>query len=340
MESIQSKYKIKAFAESRIGGRGENQDSYGYADTPRGFLAVVCDGMGGANGGKTASTIAVKVILNYVLTSDEQASLQVVLSKAISEANRTIISYAQNNPELTGMGTTVTALLLNDDNAYIAHVGDSRIYQLRNGKRIFRTFDHSMVFELVKNKVITEEQARLSSQSNIITRALGINKDVIVDTRELSYRKNDCFILCSDGFHSAMNEKDFIGMMGKSGDINIILDNASERIDNIGKSKGGGHDNLTAFVIKPQKNSNKENKKRRIVNILSFLLGLTIVFFTFYFYKADTNGFVNKERDTAVQDTTVNAKDSIQGKAADYNKTKLGQEDSETNNSKANNQNN
>lgn len=295
MESIQSNYKIKAFVESRIGGRNENQDSYGYADTPMGFLAVVCDGMGGTNGGKTASTIAVEVILNYVQQSDVKASLQVVLSKAILEANRAIISCAQNNQNLTGMGTTVTALLLNNDSAFVAHVGDSRIYQLRNSKKIFRTFDHSMVFDLVKKKVLTEEQARLSSQSNIITRALGINKDVIVDTQELSYRKNDCFVLCTDGFHSAMNEKDFINTIGKNGDINIVLDNASEKIDNIGKSKGGGHDNLTAFVIKPQKDSNRERKKRKIRGVLSFLLGMAIVIVSYYFYDYIKDNKTHKE---------------------------------------------
>ena len=283
MEIIQSNYKIKAFVESRIGGRNENQDSYGFVDTPMGFLAVVCDGMGGANGGKTASAIAVEVILNYVLQSCEQASLQVILSKAISEANRRIIDYAQNNPELTGMGTTVTALLLNDDAVYVAHVGDSRIYQLRNGRKVFRTFDHSMVFELVKKKVLTEEQARLSSQSNIITRALGIGKDVIVDTQELCYRKNDRFILCSDGFYSAMCEKDFINMVGNGRLANIILDNASEKIDNIGKSKGGGHDNLTAFLVEPQKDSTKEHKKRKIKYVITALLISILLVLSIFF---------------------------------------------------------
>lgn len=298
MECIKSNYKIRAFVESRIGGRNENQDSYGFADTPIGFLAVVCDGMGGANGGKTASTIAVEVILNYVIQSCEQASLQVILSKAISEANRSIIDYAQNNPELTGMGTTVTALLLNDDAVYVAHVGDSRIYQLRNSRKVFRTFDHSMVFELVKKKVLTEEQARLSSQSNIITRALGIGQDVIVDTQELSYRKNDRFILCSDGFYSAMNEKDFINMVGKGSSANIILDNASEKIDNIGKSKGGGHDNLTAFFVEPLKDSTKEHKRRRIKYAISALLISILVMLSMVFTPKTRD---NKDNDNNVQ---------------------------------------
>ncbi|MBQ8760333.1 MAG: serine/threonine-protein phosphatase [Bacteroidales bacterium] len=314
MESIVSdKYKIKAFVESRIGGRDENQDSYAYSDTSIGFLAVVCDGMGGMNGGKTASSLAVETIVNFVLNTEEQASLEVVLSKAIAEANNTIINCAQNNPELRGMGTTVTALLFNEDAVYVAHVGDSRIYQIRNNRRIFRTDDHSMVFELVKKKVITEEQARLSSQSNIITRALGIQKDVIVDTQVLNYRKNDRFILCTDGFHSVMSEKEFISIIGKNGDINIILDNLSEKIDNRGKSKGGGHDNLTAFMIEAEQSSPTEDKRRKqryITYIASAVIALLIsiiLLFNSKTEKENGNPINNQEQ------TTSNSSDDNNG---------------------------
>lgn len=323
MEYIQSNYKIKACVESRIGGRNENQDSYGFVDTSVGFLAVVCDGMGGANGGKTASTIAVEVIKDYVLQSDDKASLQVVLSKAISEANKSIISYSQQNTELTGMGTTVTAVLINEDAVYVAHVGDSRIYQLRNCKKVYRTFDHSMVFELVKKKALTEEQARLSSQSNIITRALGTSKDVIVDTQQLSYRKNDRFILCTDGFHSVVNERDFVNTVGKSGEISIVLDDASEVFDNIGKSKGGGHDNLTAFIIEAQSHSPLERKKRIIkitsVIIVLLLLMLTTIYILLNFnvlkerlnIKQEDNGAFSIERQT---ESTQNPADSVESR--------------------------
>lgn len=291
MEFVKSNYKIKAFVESRIGGRSENQDSYGYADTPIGFLAVVCDGMGGMNGGKTASSIAVDTIVNYIVNTDVQASLEVMISKAIVEANNAIINCAQYNHELRGMGTTVVALLFNDDAVYVAHVGDSRIYQLRNCKRKFRTFDHSLVFEMVRKKALTEEQARLSSQSNIITRALGVQKDVIVDTQILRYRKGDRFILCTDGFHAVMNEKELIRYMGKSGDVDIMLDNLSEKIDNLGKSKGGGHDNLTAFVIEVEQSSMKEEKKKKqmiAMSVALVLLAILLSVFAFFGSKSES----------------------------------------------------
>ena len=165
---------IVGFAESRIGGRSENQDSYGSAETPYGFVVTVCDGMGGGPGGKTASSIAVKEIILGIKDGNPDDTTVNIVIKAIRRANLAIIEAGKETPALKGMGSTCTILLISTDSAIIAHVGDSRVYQLRGKNKIFRTFDHSMVFDLVKQKVITEEQARLSAQSNVITRALGI----------------------------------------------------------------------------------------------------------------------------------------------------------------------
>ncbi|MDE6689559.1 MAG: protein phosphatase 2C domain-containing protein, partial [Prevotella sp.] len=165
---------LTAFAESRIGGRLENQDSYGWQDTNYGYLVTVCDGMGGGPGGKTASTIAVKEIVAGISEASKDEEIPNIIIKAIRRANMAIIAAGNSNETLKGMGSTATVLLVSERSAYIAHVGDSRVYQLRGSKKIFRTFDHSMVFEMVSQGVITEEQARLSAQSNVITRALGI----------------------------------------------------------------------------------------------------------------------------------------------------------------------
>ena len=180
IKSIDLKGKTIGFVDSRVGGRSENQDSAGVKDTTLGFLVVVCDGMGGMQGGSIASQLAVQKILDTVASADKQGNPSMTLIKAIRNANMAIIEEGNENPELHGMGTTVTALLLTPHSVITAYVGDSRIYQLRGGKKIFRTFDHSMVFEMVKKKVISEEQARLSAQSNVILRALGINPDTPV----------------------------------------------------------------------------------------------------------------------------------------------------------------
>ena len=231
-----------AFAESRTGGRDENQDSYGYAQTAWGFLVTVCDGMGGGPGGKTASTIAVNEIVAGVEGASKDEEVSNILIKAIRRANMAIIEAGNENPSLKGMGSTATVLLL-------------RIYQLRGKRQVFRTFDHSMVFDLVKQNVITEEQARLSAQSNIITRALGIKPDVEVDIQELPYEKGDRFVLCSDGIHGTMPEKQLLKMFAQKKPLGIVTDNVATYVDNLGRLSGQGYDNLTLAMVETKTNS-------------------------------------------------------------------------------------
>lgn len=237
------------YAESRIGGRQENQDSYGFRETERGFLVTVCDGMGGGPGGKTASTIAVNVIIESVSTANKEEETANIIIKAIRRANMAIIEAGNETPSLKGMGSTATVLLLSEQSAFVAHVGDSRIYQLRGKHKVFRTFDHSMVFDLVKQKVITEEQARLSSQSNIITRALGIKPDIEVDIQELPYEEGDRFVLCSDGIHGMLPEKELIKRLTSKTSIGAVTDNIATYVDNLGRHKGDCHDNLTIIIL-------------------------------------------------------------------------------------------
>ena len=259
---------FSAFAVSRIGGRSENQDSYAYRQTRRGFVVTVCDGMGGGPGGKTASSIAVnEIIVGIEEAPDEETSTNVLI-KAVRRANMAICMTGDEHPELKGMGSTATVLLINEESAYIAHVGDSRVYQLRCGTKVFRTFDHSMVFELVSQKVITEEQARLSAQSNVITRALGIRPDVEVDVSEVPFLKGDRFVLCTDGIHGTMPEKQLLKLLTKRRvPLMSLTDDVATYVDNLGRSTGGGHDNLTMCILEPRINSKlkiKMSKKTRI----------------------------------------------------------------------------
>ncbi|MBQ7662572.1 MAG: serine/threonine-protein phosphatase [Prevotella sp.] len=271
------------FAESRIGGRPENQDSYGARQTKLGFLVTVCDGMGGGPGGKTASTIAVREIITGVEEAGEEEETANVLIKAIRRANMAILEAGRQEPALQGMGSTATVLLLTQESAYVAHVGDSRIYQIRGKHKVFRTFDHSMVFDLVKQNVITEEQARLSAQSNIITRALGIKPDVQVDVMEVSYEKGDRFALCTDGIHGSMPEQELVKMIGnRKSSMGAVLDDIATLVDNIGRSSGGNHDNLTLAIIEPKVNSKKKqpmsSTTRNMLFALIALLAISIAF--------------------------------------------------------------
>ena len=237
------------YIQSKTGGRTENQDFYCTAKTPYGELIAVCDGMGGHNGGRHAAEVAVQTIIEEV-TKSEDSNPANALHAGIAKANAAIWDESHANSQFKGMGTTVVAFLLTPDKAICAHVGDSRIYQLRKGKILFRTFDHSHVFELVKAGLINEEQARLSEKSNIITRGLGIRSTVDIDIADnLSYHKGDRFLLCTDGIWGAVPENELVEMVSQKSDIETVVSQLVDKIDAIGFECGGRHDNLTAALV-------------------------------------------------------------------------------------------
>jgi len=242
--------------QSKTGGRTENQDFNGTSQTPYGELIVVCDGMGGHKGGRHAAEVAVQVIMEEV-TKSEGTNPANALHEAISKANAVIWAESHANINLKGMGTTVATLLLTPEKAICAHVGDSRIYQLRKGKILHRTFDHSHVFELVKAGLISEEQARLSEKSNIITRGLGIRSTVDIDIKDnLTYKKGDRFLLCTDGIWGAIPENELVKIVCQKSKFETVVTQLVDKIDAIGFENGGRHDNLTAALIET-----KEPKK-------------------------------------------------------------------------------
>lgn len=284
MELYQIKTTLPAagFCESGIGGRTENQDSYGFQDTPFGLLLTVCDGMGGGPAGKLASSIAVNEIIAGLMEAEHDHSPSDVVLQAIRRANKSIIAKTQEKPHLKGMGTTCTVLLLNENSAIVAHVGDSRVYQLRGQKKVFRTFDHSVVFEMVRNKVITEEQARLSEQSNLITRALGLNEALEIDITERPFLKDDRFVLCTDGIHGTMPEPELVKLMTKELPIEKIVDGMAKHVDELGIQNGGGHDNLTLALVETKTNSKlkekMDKKSKIIIGVLALGLMVSLAF--------------------------------------------------------------
>ena len=298
---INIKGKTLGFVDSRIGGRKENQDSAGFRETELGSLIVVCDGMGGMQGGSVASQLAVQTILETVALADKKTNPKTVLIQAIKNANSAIIEHGQNNPTLRGMGTTATVLLLTPYSALTAYVGDSRIYQLRNGKKIFRTFDHSMVFEMVKKRIISEEQARLSAQSNVILKALGVNADVEVEIAERPYKKGDRFVLCSDGFWGAMPEEEFVRHLVESNPIDKILESTANVVESIGRNSGQEFDNLTAAILEMSSNSILKEKMNRtakiIILILTVLLLISLIFNISMVIQNKTNDGLSPEKE-------------------------------------------
>lgn len=276
MNRIITKLPYQGVMSSNIGGRAENQDSCGFSETPVGLLAVVCDGMGGGPAGKTASMIATGTILDYVKSNgkpDDKEDYGELMTAAVMAANSALRQKIEASPELNGMGTTVVAILFSKTNATIAHVGDSRAYQLRDSYLLFKTNDHSQVWELVKAGALTEEQARLSAYSNVITRALGIEDEVEVDIDVRPYEKGDRFILCTDGVWGAMPKNLLVKELSRSKSLEGTIDMLNMEVTKAGNEKGGHHDNFTTMIVIPNINSTDiEPMSRKIKLLLQTLM--------------------------------------------------------------------
>lgn len=283
MKSLKTTYPVLAYADSRQGGRVENQDTCAWGDTPAGFLVTVCDGMGGGPSGKMASMLAADTILQYVIA---QAPVikdrKELVTKAIQAGHERILQAVAENPASKGMGTTATVLLINQYSAIVAHVGDSRVYQFRRGHKHFRTDDHSLVFEKIREgEIPNEEEARLSPDSNIILRALGINAVLTPDVVELAYEQGDRFMLCSDGIWGAFPEKTIISMAASTPVLSGAVESMVVKVDEAGKESGGGHDNLTIALVETKCNSKMHEKmstkQRNLMIILAAVCLVSLV---------------------------------------------------------------
>lgn len=278
MNTIKTATPIAGYWDTRQGGRVENQDSCGFLDTEKGLIAVVCDGMGGGPSGQLASTIAVQKIVEYVVNAPMDMPRTEMVAQAIEYAHQSILAKTTENPALRGMGSTATVVLINGQSAILGHVGDSRIYQFRRGKKIFRTADHSMVGELVRNGTLTEEQARLSSQSNIITKALGSKLTNLAEVTERPYEKGDRFMLCTDGIWGAMPESDLIKRVAKTHSLSGAVDSTVLKVDEIGRANGNKHDNLTIALLETKQDSIlKEKMSKKTLRILIALAAVCLL---------------------------------------------------------------
>lgn len=215
--------------------RTTNQDNY-YIDEQAKW-AVVADGMGGHNGGETASTVAVSEIKAAM---DKRLSL----TEAVSNANREVFKMSVENKTLIGMGTTVVICRVEDDVANIAHIGDSRAYLYSDGKLEQITKDHSIVQQLIDCGTITEEQAKYHPQRNLITRAVGTERNVVADINSVNLKKNDIILICSDGLSSYVEDDKIKHILEETDDISVV-DKLIEEAN-----KNGGKDNITAVIIK------------------------------------------------------------------------------------------
>jgi protein phosphatase len=213
-ETVARSLTAKAASLSDAGGREKNEDCclvrIPAPEEPafsRGWLAVVSDGMGGHNGGARASRIAVECVADEYYRSPEAPARS--LRSALFAANRSIWKEARRNRPLEGMGATCTVLAGVGDQAFLAHVGDTRLYLLRNGVLTRLTEDHSQVMDEVRRGLISAEEARTQQRRNIVVRALGVRELALTvwDT-PLSLQAGDRFILCTDGLSNTLDDEE------------------------------------------------------------------------------------------------------------------------------------
>ena len=239
---------MKIYAKTDTGlVRATNQDAYFAGELESGGLfAVVCDGMGGANGGNVASQTAVKLISEYVIQSYtprmDSLGVERMLKSAIENANLEVFEMAKTSKELEGMGTTAVVVFVKDGTAVIAHVGDSRAY-LVNNELTQITKDHSVVQNLLENGQITLEDAKNHPNKNVITRALGAEENVMVDISELTLEENDSLLLCTDGLSGLIDGEEIFKVLKETESQDVpqkLVDSAN---------KAGGTDNITVVIL-------------------------------------------------------------------------------------------
>jgi len=218
--------------------REANEDSY----LSRGTLFAVADGMGGAQAGEVASRMAVRA---FERVGEEGAAPEELLRRTAEAANREIFELAQGDATHSGMGTTLTAALLHGDEISFGHVGDSRAYVFRGGKLRQITNDHSLVEELRRQGKLTRDQAAEHPQRSVITRALGPEPTVDVDTLTFSARPGDVFLLCSDGLTTMLGDEDVAAILGRAENLQI----AARRLVHAANERGG-RDNITVVLFR------------------------------------------------------------------------------------------
>ena len=235
--------------------RDHNEDAIG-SNRDAG-LYVLADGMGGYNAGEVASSIAVKTVKDLVSRKPSSAKTAadiepdtglmrqtIVLRDAISRANKIIHQTAQSQASCEGMGTTIVACLFFDNKLSIAHVGDSRLYRVRDGRLEQITMDHSLLQELVDRGFYSREEAERATNRNYVTRALGVEATVQVDLAEIDVLPGDMFLLCSDGLPDMVDDEE----------IHLTVSTFSANLDTIGQqliqlsNDHGGKDNISVIL--------------------------------------------------------------------------------------------
>lgn len=232
--------QIRSAALTDVGlHRGHNEDAY--VARPEDGVFAVADGMGGHAAGEVASGIAIEILRSWPVPAGNAAES---LGATILEANRRILEHARQHPECAGMGTTMTALLVDGSNAVAAHVGDSRLYRLRAGQLTQLTDDHTWVQEQVKAGYLRPADAARHPLSSILTQALGTREEIQVDTLQVDLQTGDRLLLCTDGLSGMVPDAEIEQILSSG----LTLQQSVQRLIDRA-NQAGGLDNITALLI-------------------------------------------------------------------------------------------
>jgi len=244
---------IEVSVQSDIGClRQNNEDSFGYWEPEddkqflrKGRLAVVADGMGGYEGGQEASRLAVETLM-AVYRDFGGDDPQAALIEGLQAAHEQIRQYSFAHPELRGMGTTCTAAAIVQDALYYVHVGDTRLYLIRDGHITRVTRDHSYVGRLVESGMISQEEAETHPQRNILTAALGTNPDLVMDSpgRPEPLRPEDVLLICSDGLWGQVRDSEILDAVEDKS-----AEQAGRKLIELARERGGP-DNITVEILR------------------------------------------------------------------------------------------
>ncbi len=230
---------------SKIGlKRLDNEDAVGVFEIDNGILAILCDGLGGNKAGEVASQLTIETVRNIFSEEDNTDSLSKI-KQAIIESNNAIIKNANADFDLKGMATTAEVLYLKDDTAFWGHIGDSRIYLLKNSKLKQLTKDHSLVQKLVDEGYLTMKEAENHPNKNIIMRALGDNDNIEIDLSKQKINATDDvkFFLCSDGVTTVIKDEELQNILSEN-DLKSVSKTLADLIE-----ERGAPDNFSFIII-------------------------------------------------------------------------------------------
>ncbi len=251
--------EILELASSSDVGRCRRHNEDSSAIDPGLGLLIIADGMGGYRAGEVASAVAISTIVQHVrrrlpllkpqqIDSSTGFSMESLLIRdAIREANYEVYRTAQDHARFEGMGTTILAVLFFDNHFTVAHVGDSRLYRMRDNQLEKITSDHSLIQELVDRGLYTMEEAAARTPRNLVTRALGINENVNVDITEDTVLPDDLFLLCTDGLTDMVSDE---GIHSTLQTFNENLNRAAQELVDLA-NKRGGKDNISVVLARP-----------------------------------------------------------------------------------------